>query len=65
MHKNFHGSGLAYQLMDFIKGWVIIDPKPACRLLILDAVNQIRQVKHYNRNEFKFLLQADEKKEPE
>ncbi|MCX2482730.1 hypothetical protein [Pedobacter sp. MR2016-24] len=51
--------------MDFIKGWVIIDPKPACRLLILDAVNQIRQVKHYNRNEFKFLLQADEKKEPE
>ena len=61
VHKDFHGSGLAYQLMDFIKGWVTIDHKPACRLLILDAVNQDRQIKYYDRNKFKFLLQADEK----
>lgn len=58
--KNYQGTGLAYQLMDFIKGWVTIDHKPACRLLLLDAVNQSRQIKYYDRNEFKFLLLSDE-----
>jgi GNAT superfamily N-acetyltransferase len=60
VHKDLHGSGIAYQLMDFIKGWVMIDHKPACRLLILDAVNQPKQLKYYDRNDFKFLLKADE-----
>lgn len=57
---SLQGSGIAYQLMDFIKGWVIIDHKPACRLLILDAINQPKQLKYYDRNGFKFLLSADE-----
>lgn len=61
VHKDSHGTGLAYQLMDFIKAWVIVDHKPACRLLILDAVNQSKQIKYYSRNDFKFLLQSDEK----
>ena len=60
VHKDLHGSGIAYQLMDFIKGWVMINHKPACRLLILDAVNQPKQVKYYDRNDFKFLLKSDE-----
>ena len=59
VHKNYQGTGLAYQLMDFIKGWVATDHKPACRLLILDAVNQSKQIKYYNRNDFKFLLLLD------
>ena len=61
VHKELHGSGLAYQLMDFIKGWTLIDHKPACRLLILDAINHSKQLKFYNQNGFKFLLSADEK----
>lgn len=60
VHKDLHGSGIAYELMDFIKGWVMIDHKPACRLLILDAVNEPKQVKYYDRNNFKFLLKSDE-----
>jgi len=60
VHKELHGSGIAYDLMDFIKGWVGIAHKPACRLLILDAVNQPKQVKYYDRNNFKFLLNSDE-----
>jgi GNAT superfamily N-acetyltransferase len=60
VHKNCQGTGLAYQLMDFIKGWVSIDHKPACRLLILDAVNEIKQIRYYGRNDFKFLMASDE-----
>jgi len=60
VHKNHHGTGLAYQLMDFIKGWVTKDHKPGCRLLILDAVNQTKQIKYYDRNSFKFLMLSDE-----
>ncbi|CAM4320529.1 hypothetical protein SAMN06265348_110136 [Pedobacter westerhofensis] len=60
VHKGLHGTGLAYQLMDFIKRWVPVDHKPACRLLTLDAVNQFKQIKYYNRNEFEFLLETDE-----
>lgn len=59
VHKDLHGSGIAYQLMDFIKGWPLIDHKPACRLLILDAVNQAKQLAYYDRNGFKFLLGED------
>lgn len=61
VHKELHGSGIAYQLMDFIKGWALIDHKPACRLLILDAINHDKQLKYYDQNGFKFLLSADEK----
>ncbi|SDE84012.1 hypothetical protein SAMN05216464_1104 [Mucilaginibacter pineti] len=59
VHTDLHGSGIAYEMMDFIKGWVIIDHKPAVRLLILDAINEEKQQKYYNRNGFKFLLDSD------
>lgn len=62
VHQDLQGTGIAYQLMDFIKGWTILDHKPACRLLILDAVNQSRQLKYYDRNGFQFLLKDDEDK---
>ena len=57
--KAYQGKGLANQLMDFIKGWVLIDHKPACRLLILDAYNKEKQTKFYQRNDFIFLLDED------
>jgi GNAT superfamily N-acetyltransferase len=57
--KNYQRNGLAYQLMDFIKGWALIDHKPACRLLLLDAYNKERQVKYYQRNGFNLLLDDD------
>jgi GNAT superfamily N-acetyltransferase len=61
--KKHHGTGVAYDLMAFIKGFSIKDHKPACRLLLLDALNQPRQIQYYKRNGFEFLLDndADEK----
>jgi len=57
--KSYQRNGLAYQLMDFIKGWALLEHKPACRLLLLDAYNKDRQVKYYQRNGFNLLLEND------
>jgi len=53
--KEHHGSGIAYELMDFIKGYSLIEHKPACRLLLLDAYNKPKQINYYERNGFIFL----------
>jgi hypothetical protein len=53
--KTHQGSGLAYELMDFIKGFTLFNHKPACRLLLLDAYNKPQQQTYYLRNEFQFL----------
>lgn len=55
----YHKTGLAYELMDFIKGFSLINHKPACRLLLLDAINKERQIKYYRTNGFEFLLDND------
>jgi GNAT superfamily N-acetyltransferase len=57
--QKYQRNGLAYQLMDFIKGWALLEHKPACRLLLLDAYNRERQVKYYQRNGFNLLLDDD------
>lgn len=54
--KEYQGTGLAYELMDFIKGWLIIGHKPAFRFLLLDAYNKPKQLKYYGNNGFSFLL---------
>jgi len=58
--QSFQKTGIAYELMDFIKGFSILDLKPACRLLLLDAYNKERQINFYQRNGFQFVLDADE-----
>ena len=60
--QNYHGTGIAYQLMDFIKGFSILDHKPACKFLLLDAINKERQTKYYKNNSFEFLLNDSENK---
>lgn len=53
--KQLQGTGFAYELMDFIKGFSILEQKSACRLLLLDAYNKPRQLKFYENNGFTFL----------
>ncbi|KZE75030.1 hypothetical protein AV926_17515 [Myroides marinus] len=57
--KKYQGKGLSHQLLDFIKVWTFIEYKPACRLLILDAYNQPKQIEMYRKNDFVFLLNSD------
>ncbi|MEX8547278.1 MAG: hypothetical protein V5804_06725 [Mucilaginibacter sp.] len=56
----YQGTGIAYELMDFIKGFSIESQKSACRFLLLDALNKERQIKYYTSNRFEFLLDNDE-----
>ena len=63
VNLNYQGSGLAYELMDFIKGWVYVDHKPAFRLLLLDAYNRPKQLNYYLKNGFLPLLNYDLKEE--
>lgn len=56
----FQKTGIAYELMDFIKGFSIIEHKPACRLLLLDAYNKERQINFYEKNGFRFVLDTDQ-----
>ena len=48
------------QLMNLIKSFSIQGQNPACRLLILDAVNEEKQTNYYQKNDFVFLMQSDE-----
>jgi GNAT superfamily N-acetyltransferase len=57
--KKLQGKGLANQLMDFIKTWTLVDHKPACRFLLLDAYNKEKQINFYQKNDFQFLLDED------
>ncbi|MES2108229.1 MAG: GNAT family N-acetyltransferase [Bacteroidota bacterium] len=60
--RKYQGTGLAYQLMDIIKGIAIIEHKPAypaCKFLLLDALNKEKQIKFYEKNQFAFLLDDD------
>ena len=59
VNKKYHGTGIAYDLMLFIKGFSVADHKPACRLLLLDALNKEKQIKYYQKNGFEFLLEED------
>lgn len=63
INKKYQGKGLSHQLLDFIKGWTFIEHKPACRLLILDAYNQLKQIAIYQKNDFLFLLDSDKEEE--
>ncbi len=57
--EDLHGTGFAYLLMDYIKEFSIENLNPACRLIILDAINESKQVKYYNKNNFLFLMESD------
>jgi len=56
--RSYQGTGLSYQLMNFIKGFSVLDHKPAVRLLILDAYNRERQINFYIKNGFSFMLDS-------
>lgn len=55
----YQGQGISHQLLDFIKYWTFLEHKPACRLLILDAYNQEKQLRMYLKNDFIFLMDSD------
>jgi hypothetical protein len=57
--EELHGTGFAYLVMDFTKEFSVQNLNPACRLLILDAINEVKQLKYYSKNHFLFLMESD------
>jgi len=53
--KNYQGTGLAYSMMDFIKGITRLNQKSASRILLIDAYNKSKQLNFYKRNDFVLL----------
>jgi len=57
--KKYQGTGLAYSMMDFIKGFTRLNQRSASRLLLIDAYNKSKQLNFYERNDFVLLNNAE------
>lgn len=56
VNQEFQGMNVGSQLMQFIKDWFRHeDNKTGCRFLVVDAYNNPRTLRFYERNNFRFL----------
>lgn len=56
VNQDFQGMNVGSQLMEFIKDWFRHeDNKTGCRFLVVDAYNNPRTLRFYERNGFRFL----------
>lgn len=63
VNKEFQGMNIGSQLLQFLKDWFRHeDNKTGCRFLVVDAYNNPRTLRFYERNKFRFL-HADEEEE--
>ena len=61
INKEFQGKELGSQLIKFIKDWFRAeDNKTGCRFLVVDAYNDARTLKFYEKNGFKFLHKTED-----
>lgn len=61
-HK-YQGQRIGSELMDYIKGYFLDNNKTGCRFITLDAENNERTIKFYQKNGFDFLTTKDEGEE--
>jgi GNAT superfamily N-acetyltransferase len=61
VNKQFSRGGIGSEAMDFIKAWFIDSKnKTGCRYIVVDAYNEERPIKFYERNNFTFLFGSEE-----
>jgi hypothetical protein len=56
-------SGIGAEIIKFVIGITLLENKSACRFLIVDAYNNERTIKFYQKNGFDFLLGENDKNE--
>ena len=61
--KEIQSKGLGTEILDWIKMSFVTNNKTGCRFITVDAYNNERTLKFYQRNEFNFLSPDDEKKD--
>jgi GNAT superfamily N-acetyltransferase len=54
------GNGIGTEILDFLKYWFTDGNKTGCRFIIVDAYNNEKTIKFYQKNGFSFLFSSDE-----
>lgn len=54
-NKNFQCSGIGTKALDYIKMWFTEGNKTGCRFIIVDAMNNSKTLRFYEKNGFDFL----------
>ena len=62
VHKDLRGKGLGSEILDFIKGWFILNNKTGCRYITVNAYNCESVTGFYKKNGFEFLTSTDKEK---
>lgn len=62
-HFECQSQGIGGEILDFIKFWFTESNKTGCRFIIVDAYNNEKTIKFYEKNGFSFLLSNDEKQD--
>jgi GNAT superfamily N-acetyltransferase len=60
-NREFEDQGYGSAVMDFIKLWFRIGSKTECRFIIVDAYNNPRTLHYYQKNQFEFLIDEEQK----
>jgi GNAT superfamily N-acetyltransferase len=63
VHRKYQSQGIGSEIMDSIKGYFLDRNKTGCRFIIVDADNNPRTLKFYEKNGFDYLTGQDEKDE--
>jgi len=59
----YQSSGLGGEILDLLKMAFVCDNKTGCRFITVDAYNNPRTMKFYQKNDFDFLITSDEKED--
>ncbi len=59
-HTNYQGKGIGTEILDFLKHWFTDGNKTGCRFIIVDAYNNEKTIRFYQKNGFSFLFSSDE-----
>jgi GNAT superfamily N-acetyltransferase len=59
-HSNCQGNGIGTESWNFLKHWFTGGNKAGCRVIIVDAYNNEKTIKFYQKNGFSFLFSSDE-----
>lgn len=62
VHVNHQSQRIGGDILAFVKSWFAYSNKTGCRFITVDAYNETRVIKFYEKNGFKFLTDEDQNK---
>jgi GNAT superfamily N-acetyltransferase len=59
VNTKYQSLGIGSEIMDYIKGYFLDNNKTGCRFITVDADNDPKTLKFYEKNEFDYLTESD------